>query len=80
MLKEVVLMLKGLCHGLLISCFVLFSAFPVLSSEGDKGPKAVITEPEFDFKDVKQGETVEHTFTIVNRGAGVLKVLNVRVG
>ena len=72
-------MFRVLCRVLFFSCFILFAANPV-SSEVKQGPKAVISNPEFDFKDVKQGETVEHAFTIQNRGDLPLKVLNVRPG
>lgn len=49
-------------------------------SEDKQGPKAVITDPEFDFKEAKQGAIVEHTFKIENRGDLPLKILNVRPG
>lgn len=72
-------MFKALCHVLLFSCLVLLSANPVLG-EDKQGPKAVISDPEFNFKEVKQGETVEHAFTIQNQGDLPLRVLNVRPG
>ena len=72
-------MFKALCHILLFSCLVLFTVPPAMS-EDKQGPKAVITDPEFDFKEAKQGAIVEHTFKIENRGDLPLKILNVRPG
>ena len=72
-------MFKSLYHVLLFFCLVLFGANPAMS--GDKqGPKAVINDSEFNFKEVKQGETIEHTFKIQNQGDLPLKILNVRPG
>jgi hypothetical protein len=49
-------------------------------SETKQKSKAVVNNPEFDFKEVKQGETVEHTFKIQNQGDLPIKILNVRPG
>ncbi len=72
-------MVKYLCHVLLFFSLFLFGANPVMS-EDKQGPKAVINEPEFNFKEVKQGETVEHTFKVQNQGDMPLRILNVRPG
>ncbi len=72
-------MLKYLPHVLLFVFLFLFGANPVMS-EDKQGPKAVIKESEFNFKEVKQGETIEHTFKVQNQGDMPLKILNVRPG
>ena len=72
-------MLKTLSSVLLCSCLLLFGANPVMS-EDKQGPKAVINDSEFNLKEVKQGETVEHTFKIQNQGDLPLKILSVRPG
>ena len=70
---------KILSHVLLFSFLLLFGANAVMSEE-KQGPKAVINDSEFNFKEVKQGQTVEHTFKIQNKGDMPLKILSVRPG
>jgi hypothetical protein len=33
-----------------------------------KGPNMVLKEREFDFKDVKEGKIIRHTFQVLNQG------------
>jgi len=42
------------------------------------GPHLVVPETNFDFKEVKEGEKIEHTFTIVNKGDEVLEIDRVK--
>ncbi|MFO7986844.1 MAG: hypothetical protein R6U38_13370 [Desulfatiglandaceae bacterium] len=44
------------------------------------GPKIVIAAPEFDFKTVKEGEVVAHTFKVFNQGNQELRILSVKPG
>ena len=44
------------------------------------GPKMMIKEPSFDFKDVKEGATIEHTFQVLNMGDQTLKIKKVKPG
>jgi Protein of unknown function (DUF1573) len=41
-------------------------------------PKLVLQQNSFDFGDIKQGETVSHTFVISNNGGDLLKISNVQ--
>lgn len=41
-------------------------------------PKLVIQQNSFDFGDIKQGETVSHTFVLTNSGGDLLKINNVQ--
>jgi len=41
-------------------------------------PKLVLQQNSFDFGDIKQGETVSHTFVISNNGGDLLKITNVQ--
>jgi len=45
-----------------------------------KGPRITVEGREFDFKDVKEGTVLEHTFTILNKGDEPLKIISVRPG
>ena len=45
-----------------------------------KGPKMVLKEREFDFKDVKEGKIVRHTFKVLNQGDETLEIKKVAPG
>lgn len=60
--------------NLLFSFFLLSSlAFAQLMQ-----PKLVLPQNSFDFGDIKQGETVSHTFVLTNSGGDLLKISNVQ--
>ena len=44
------------------------------------GPKMVIEEKFFDAKQVKEGEIINHTFTVLNKGDRPLEIKKVRPG
>lgn len=48
--------------------------------QGNKGPKIIVEGQEFDFKEVKEGAVLEHTFKILNKGDETLKIISVRPG
>lgn len=48
--------------------------------QGNKGPKMVVEGREFDFKEVKEGAVLEHTFKIFNKGNEPLKIISVKPG
>jgi hypothetical protein len=41
-------------------------------------PKLVLQQSSFDFGDIKQGETVSHTFVLSNSGGDLLKITDVK--
>ena len=41
-------------------------------------PKLVLQQSSFEFGDIKQGETVSHTFVLTNSGGDLLKISNVQ--
>jgi len=43
-------------------------------------PKAVFPITSFSFGDIKQGNPITHTFSVVNRGDAPLKIERVRPG
>ena len=42
------------------------------------GPSMVVNERAFDFKEVKEGSTVEHAFHISNKGDAILEIRSVK--
>lgn len=69
----------------------LFLAFPLFllcsyyinseSAQGEpNGPRMLIKEREFDFKKVKEGQVIEHTFQVLNQGDQTLEIENVKPG
>ena len=57
----------SLCYGLAVG-------------QENKGPKMVVEGREFDFKEVKEGSILEHTFNVFNKGNEPLKIISVRPG
>jgi hypothetical protein len=54
---------------------------PILAQDqAGKGPRITVEGQEFDFKDVKEGTVLEHTFKILNKGDEPLKIISVRPG
>jgi len=42
------------------------------------GPHLVIKERSFDFEEVKEGDTVEHSFRVLNKGDQALEIKKVK--
>ena len=72
-------MKKWSLSGLLLLLLVFASPFPVVAQE-KKGPDVSLTEREFDFGEVKQGEVIRHTFKVINQGDETLKIEKVSPG
>ena len=49
-------------------------------AEGPSRPKMVLKERTFDFKQVNEGETLKHTFQVLNQGDEPLEIINVKPG
>ena len=57
-------------------CLCAYSA----SAQAASGPKMVLKEWEFDCGKVKEGEIIEHTFSVLNQGDETLEIVRVRPG
>jgi hypothetical protein len=57
----------------------VFWGHPVPAQE-NRGPKIVVKEPVFDFKEIKEGDVVQHTFKVLNEGDQILEIKSVRPG
>jgi len=64
-----------------IICIALFAFFGYSSlAQEPRGPKIVLKERVFDFKEVKEGEVIEHTFKVLNQGDRTLKIIKIKPG
>lgn len=66
-----------------LTLFMLIILFPmtsIMAEEPKVSPVIVIPEKVFDFKDVKEGTVLEHTFKVYNKGDGVLTIKSVKPG
>ena len=61
--------------GLLLICFFWLGTAVAYSA-----PKMVVPEPIHDFKEVKEGAVITHTFTVRNEGDQVLEIKAVKPG
>ncbi|MBU0735160.1 MAG: DUF1573 domain-containing protein [Proteobacteria bacterium] len=44
------------------------------------GPKIMMEEQTFDFKEIKEGDVLEHSFKLSNKGNQTLEIISVRPG
>lgn len=65
--------------GLLAGFLLLFS-FCAVRAEEIRAPKVSLAEDLFDFKEIVEGEIINHSFTITNKGNETLKILQVKPG
>ena len=68
----------GILPFIALFFFVIF--FFSAHAQETKGPKLVIEEQVFDFKEVKEGHVLEHTFQIFNHGDQPLEIKKVNPG
>lgn len=65
--------------GTILLVFIfLGSAYATNEKATVSGPKLVIKERSFDFKQVKEGNSVEHVFRVQNKGDQVLEIKKVK--
>jgi len=65
--------------GFLVGFLFLFS-FNMVRAQETRAPKVSLVEDMFDFKEIVEGEIVNHSFTIKNKGNETLKILQVKPG
>jgi uncharacterized protein (DUF58 family) len=58
----------------------LFLCLPATLAQQATGPRMIIEEKFFNAHQVKEGEIIEHTFTIQNKGDQVLEIKKVNPG
>ena len=72
--------MKKTLQAILVPFFLLAFLGNWVFAQETKGPKIVIKELVHDFKDVKEGEVIEHTFRVFNEGDETLKITKVKPG
>lgn len=72
-------MMKSWFFGMVFIFLHAISVYPVLAQE-KQGPNMVLREQAYDFKEVKEGEVIEHSFEVRNEGDQVLKIIRVKPG
>lgn len=73
--------MKGILFFVRVFIFVIaISYYPALAQETPTGPKMVLKERVFDFGKVRQGEIIEHSFWVLNKGDQPLKIIGVKPG
>lgn len=63
------------------ACIALFLLYAYSAyAQEVLGPKMVLKEREFDCGEVKEGEVIEHTFSVLNQGDEPLEIVRVKPG
>ena len=57
-------------------CLCAYSA----GAQAASGPKMALKEREFDCGEVREGETIEHTFSVLNQGDAPLEIAHASEG
>jgi hypothetical protein len=70
---------RSLRVGFIVGFLLLFS-FNMVRAQENRAPKVSLVEDMFDFKEVVEGEIINHSFTITNKGNETLKILQVKPG
>lgn len=59
---------------------LLLVPFAAIAAGGEASPSLVLEEKAYHFGKVRQGETIEHSFVVRNKGKGALRIGRVRPG
>jgi len=68
---------------LIVTSFLMFwivVTFTTVWAQTNTGPKMVIKEKIFDAQQVKEGQTIEHHFKVLNTGDSPLEIKKVKPG
>ncbi len=72
--------MKKIWIGISLLVLCLSTSFSSSWAQQPTGPKLVLEEKSFDFKEVDEGEKLQHTFKVRNAGDQPLKIKNVKPG
>lgn len=72
--------MKKSCQILLLSVALIIFFCGIVNAEDPNGPKMLIKETVFDFKEIKAEEYIEHTFAVLNEGDQPLEISKVNTG
>jgi hypothetical protein len=63
----------------ILLCMVFFGSVSAGAQE-IRRPKVFLAEHTYDFRQVMEGEVIQHSFSIFNKGNEELKILQVKAG
>jgi len=70
---------KAFLYGTGVLVFLILGLGLVIhAKDTSPGPSMMVNERAFDFKEVKEGSTVEHAFHVSNKGDQVLEIRTVK--
>ncbi len=72
--------MKRVVFGAFLLIIWLFLYLPAGLAQQATGPRIVLEEKFFDAREVKEGEVIEHTFTVRNKGDEALEIRKVSPG
>ena len=72
--------MKKIIIMIIIANILLFFCISSLYAIEPVGPRLVLDKNVFDAKEVKEGDIIEHTFTISNTGDSLLEINRVKPG
>jgi uncharacterized protein (DUF58 family) len=72
--------MKRVIYVVFLSILWLLLCLPPALAQHATGPRMVIEERFFNAQQVKEGEIIEHTFTVHNKGDGILEINKVSPG
>lgn len=72
--------MRRLLYGVFLLIVCLFLCLPTGLAQQATGPRIVIEKKFFNAQEVKEGEIIEHTFTVNNKGDEVLEIRKVNPG
>lgn len=85
-MRYVLKMPQSMFLGLLPILFVLVLTISFLprawgqEMSSPQAPQVMIPEKNYNFKEVEEGKTIEHSFAILNKGSEPLKIIKVTPG
>ena len=72
--------MKRILPMIIITQFLLVICISMIHAQESSGPRLVLKQNVFDAKEVKAGDIITHTFTVLNTGDSVLKIDKVKPG
>lgn len=72
--------MKKLCIGIFIFILCFITHLSLARAQKATGPRMVLKEKTVDYKEVDEGEVIEHVFKVLNEGDQPLQIEKVKPG
>ena len=73
-------MMKKLRIGIFVFIICFIMPLSLAWAQEDTGPRMVLKEKSVDYKEVDEGEVIEHVFAVFNQGDQPLQIERVKPG